>query len=81
MLGHGTGDADNIGFLKGVVANHQARHLPRERHDWYGIHEGIGDAGHDIRRAGAGRDETDADFPCGAGVSGRRVNRALLVPH
>ena len=44
------------------------------------VHLGVGDAGDEVRRAGAAGGHADADLAGGAGVALGREAAALLVP-
>ena len=79
MLRARAGNSRRIAFLKGVVADQMGRHLPREADNRDRIHQGIGEPGHGIRRAGARRDQDDADLSGRAGIAFGRVHRALLM--
>ena len=80
MLGAGACDAYNIYFLKGVVADEMSMYLPGNGDDGNGVGIGCRQSCHNIRGAGAGRDQTNSDpsrSPC---VSVGGMGSSLLVP-
>ena len=80
MLGAGPGDADDIHFLKGVVADQSGRAPGRSEPPWGWSPIGGGNAGDAIGGAGAGGEQGDPDFAGGPGIAVGRMDRALLVP-
>src|SRR5262249_25971303 len=74
-------DADDVRLLEGVVADELGRDLTGDRDDGRRVHHRVGEAGDEVRRAGAARGHANADFARGAGVAFRGVRRALLVAH
>ena len=81
VLGAGAGDANGVGLLEGVGADHEGRNLTGEHDDRDRIHQGIGQAGHGVRRTGSGRHEDHAGLAGGARVSFGRMHRPLFVTH
>ena len=81
VLGAGAGDADGVGLLEGVVADHEGRDLAGEDDDRDRVHQRVGHAGDGVGGAGAGGDEDDAGLAGGAGVALGGVGRGLLVAH
>ena len=81
MLHDRQGDAENIGFLKGVGPDGRAGDLPGDHHHRHGIHLGRGDARHQVGGPWTRGSETDthlAGGPC-VGISG--MGSRLLVAH
>jgi hypothetical protein len=62
VLDHGTGDADRVAFLEGVLADRVGRHLAGNHHHRDRIHVGGGEAGDGIGDARTGGDEGHADL-------------------
>ena len=79
VLGAWTRDADEIRFLKSVVADHRGRHLAGKHHHRGGIHVSVGDAGDGVGRAGPRGDEHDARASADARIAFGHVGRALLM--
>ena len=79
MLGNRHGDAGNIDLLEGVLANQAGADVAGDGNHGDRVHIRGGDAGDQIGRARAARGQTDAGFAGCAGISVRRVRRALLV--
>ena len=73
------GHADDVGFLKHVLADHRAGHLPGDEHCRDRIHIGVGDAGNEVGSAGAAGGHADADPAAGACIAARCESAALLV--
>ena len=80
VLDAGTGDADRIDFLEGIVANQRRWYLAGDDDQRDGIGVGGGDAGHGVGQTGAGGDDGDADLAGSARVAVRLVNGTLFVP-
>ena len=80
MLGAGPGDADDIHFLKRVIADQMRRDLSGNDHQRDGIHVGGGNAGYGVGGAGTGSHQADAHFSACPRIAVRGVNRALFVP-
>ena len=81
VLGAGPGDADRVGFLEGVVADHVGRHLPGQADHRDAVHERVGEPGDAVGGAGARGDQHRAHLAGGARIALGRVDGALLVPH
>ena len=81
MLGAGAGYADDIGLLKGVVADKHSAYLPGENDQRHGVHVSAGNAGHRVRRTGTGRNQGYTHSSRGAGIAIRCMDGTLLVPH
>ena len=79
MLRAMPGDADRVAFLEGVRADQMRRHLAGDADHRDRIHQGIGQRGDRIGRAGAGGDEHDARPSRRAGIAFGRVAGALLM--
>ena len=78
-LGAGAGDAGDVGFLEGVVADDLGGDLAAEDEDGDGVHLGGGQRGDGVGGAGAAGDDADAGLAGGAGVAVGTVAGALLV--
>ena len=81
MLGAGARDSDGVAFLECIIADQMGRDLPGDHHQWDGIHQGVGQAGHSIGRARAGGHQNDARLAGRARIAFGGMDRALLVPH
>ncbi len=81
MLGAGAGDAHGVGFLKGVGADHERRHLTGQHHQRDAVHQRIGQAGDRIGRAGPRGDQHHTRPPGRARVALGGMHRALFVTH
>ena len=79
MFGAGTGDADNIRFLKGIVPDQRGSHLARENDDGNGVHVGGGDPCHRIGCSRSGGDQRHPHLSGGPGVSVCRMDSGLLM--
>ena len=67
------GDANRVGFLKSVRTNQAGGHLAGDDHHWNRVHEGIGNTGDRIGRAGAAGDQHHAGLARGARIAFRRM--------
>ena len=81
VLGAGPGDAHDIHFLEGIVADERGGHLPGENHNRDGVHIGRGDAGHRVGGPGTGGHQSHAHLVGSPGITVGGVHRGLLVPH
>ena len=81
VLGDGDGDAGDVRLLEAVAPDEGANHGPRYTDQGHGVHPGVGDAGDDVGRAGAGGSEAHPYLARYAGVGVGGVGRALLVLH
>lgn len=79
MLRDRLGNADDIGFLKGIRTDQIGGHIPCDDHQRHGIHMGCRDAGYEVGSAGAGSRKAYSGFPGGPGISVRRMDGSLLV--
>ena len=79
VLGAGARDADEIGLLESVVANHRGRHLARKDDHRRRIHVGVGDASNGVGRARARGNQHDARPSTNARIALGHVGRALLM--
>ena len=73
------GHADNINFLKGIVADQTLRHLAGNDHKGDGVIVGIGNPCDRIGRSGPGSHQTDTDSPPCPGIALRLMNKRLLM--
>ncbi len=81
VLGDRQRDAGDVDLLKRVAAEDLGRHLAGDADDRDGVQHGGGDAGDEVRRAGAAGGHADADPARGARVAVGHVRGALLVAH
>jgi len=79
VLDHRPGHSDDVHLLKRVGADVVEVDLPGEDHHRDGVHERVGDSGHQIGRAGAGGGHADADLAGGPGVTAGGERAALFV--
>ena len=79
MLGDGSADFDDWGFLEGVGADHAAGDLAGDGDKGNGVHHGVGEAGDEVGGAGAGGGDADAGEAGGAGKALGGEGAALLV--
>ena len=73
-------DAGDVGLLERVVADDRRGDLPGDRDDRDGVHLRVGERGHEVAAARAGRRDRDADLAGRPGVALGGVAGALLVP-
>jgi hypothetical protein len=76
-----TRDADHVGFLESVSADHVTGYLARQDHHRNGIHERRGDAGNGIGCAWTGSDQHHAGLAGRARVAISHMSGRLLVTH
>ena len=81
VLGARPGDADGIGFLKGIVADQMPGHLAGQAHHGDGVHHRIGQAGDHVGRTRAGGDQDHARLAGRPRIAFRRVGGTLFVAH
>ena len=74
------GDADGVGFLKGVAADQVGRDLTGDDDQRYRVEECIGYAGHRVCSAGARCDQHHAGFTGRAGIAFGGMGSTCLVP-
>ena len=79
VLGARTGDAHDIGFLKGVVADEMRGHLAGDHDQRNGVHVGRGDTGHGIGRSGTGSHQAYAHLARCPGITVGRMHGGLFV--
>ena len=63
MLGAGSGNADNVHFLKSVVTDQRGGYLAGEDNDWDRVHIGGGNSGNSVGCTGSGGQKSDTHFP------------------
>ncbi len=81
VLGARPRDADRIALLESIVADQMRGHLAGDANQRNGIHQGVGEAGDGIGRAGARRHENDADLAGGARIAFGGVHGAAFLAH
>ena len=81
VLGAGAGDSQDVGLLKGVVADEHGGNLTAEDHQGDGIHVSGGKAGYRVRGPRARGDQADPHLSGGPCVSVRCVYGTLFVAH
>ena len=79
VLHHRQRHAEKVGFLECALADVRLRHLAGDRHDRDRIHVGVGQRGHEVRRARAARRHAHAHLAGRARVTRRHEAAALLV--
>ena len=79
VLGDRHGNAGNIHFLKRIFAKQRQIHITGNCYHRHGIHISSGNAGHQIRGAGAACGQTDTDFTGCSGISVRCMGCSLLM--
>ena len=75
----GHGDAGDVHLLKGVLSDEVLRHIAGDKNYRGGIHVCRGNAGGEVRGAGAGGCKAHTHLAGAAGITVRGVGRALLV--
>jgi hypothetical protein len=73
--------ARDIDFLEGVLAEKLGRDVAGDRNDRRRVHIGRGDAGREVRAAGARRREAHADLAGRTGIAVSGMHGTLLVAH
>ena len=81
VLGAGAGDADDVHFLEGVVADQRGGHLAGDDDHRHRVHVGGGDAGYGIGGSGARGHQAYADLARGPGIAVRGMDGSLFVPY
>jgi hypothetical protein len=81
MLSAGPRDARGVRLLEGVVADQMGRHLASQADDGDGIHQRVGEAGHRVGGAGAGRHQHHAHLAGRTRIAFGRMDGRLLVAH
>ena len=71
--------ADRIGLLEGVRSEQSRRHLPGNADDRRRVEHRVGDPGHQVRSARAGRSQANAHLAGGARITLRGMYGALFV--
>ena len=74
-------DAEDVGLLEGIGADHRPGHLSGDHHHRHRVHLRGGDAGHQVGGTGAGGAKANANFAGGAGVGIGGMGAALLMAH
>ena len=74
-------DAERVGLLEAVGADEVGAHLTGDEHRRHGVHHRVDDRRDDVRRAGAGGGERDADLAGRLRVALGSVSAAGLVAH
>ncbi len=75
----GARDANGVGFLKCVRADHECRHLTGQNDHWDAVQKRIRKACHRVCGAWTRRHQNDTGFACRAGIAFGGMGRALLV--
>ena len=81
MLCKGFAGAGDIGFLEHVTAEQLRIDLPCDGHERDAVHIRRGNAGDEVRRAGAGGGDAHAGLAARTGIPAGRVGRVLLLAH
>ena len=80
VFGHRTGHADNVNFLKRIVANQAERHLPGNAYQRDAVIMGIRKPGNNIRRSRPARYQAYPGFSGRLCIPLRFKNQALFMP-
>ena len=81
VLGDRHGDADGVGLLERVGADHRVRHLAGDDHQRDAVHVGVAQRGDDVGGGRAAGDHGHARSAGGVRVALGHVAGALLVAH
>ena len=81
VLHHRNGDAENVGLLEGVLAEHPGHGLTANDEHRHGVHHGGHETGDGVAGAGAGGHEHRGGAAGRAGVAIGHVHGTLLVAH
>src|SRR5713101_7380091 len=76
-----TRDADDVGFLEGVVTDHRGRHLSGDDDHRRRVHVGVGNSSDGVGRAGSRRYHHDTGTAADTGVALGHVGCALLMAY
>src|SRR3990167_1588516 len=79
MLRTGTGDSDDIGLLKSIIADQSGKNLPGKDNDGNGIHKGVCHPGYRIGGPGTRGDQNDPGLAAGSSIAIGRVDGYLLM--
>ena len=79
MLGDRRGDADDVGLLERVGADHLRVDLTGDGHHGDRVHMGVGQRGHQIGGPGSGGGEADPYLPGDHGIALGGMPAALLM--
>jgi hypothetical protein len=81
VLGAGARDAERVGLLKRVAADQLTGDLAGDGHDGDGVHQGVHQAGCEVRGARSRSGAADPRFAGGARVAFGREGGVFFVPH
>ncbi len=79
MFDAGTGNADRINLLKGIITNQRLGHLPGNHHHRHRVHIGRRNTGHRIGGTRPRGHQHHAGLAGGAGIAVGRMRRRLLM--
>ena len=79
VFGAGAGDANGIGLLECVRANHKGRNLTRKDNNRDRVHQRIGQTGHRVGRTRTRGHEGDANFASRTCIPFGGVDRSLFM--
>ena len=80
-LGAGAGDANGVGFLERIRADHEGGHLTCQNHDRDRIHQGIGQACHGIGGTWPRGYKNNAGLARGARITFGGMHSTLFMAH